>query len=103
MCSLKSWPVSPLFAGLRNLGEMLEAKWTLPQRLDTILPDDVADSDLLMSICRRLDSPDTVLRYASAEDADTGPGGLGRVSADPGDGRSGQRIRKRTTCLAGRD
>ena len=35
----------PLFTGLNSLGELLEAKWTLPQRLERILPDDVADSD----------------------------------------------------------
>jgi len=66
----------PLFAGLNTLGELLEAKWTLPQRLEKILPHDVADSDLLMSICRRLTAPDPLLRYASAEDANTGPDGL---------------------------
>jgi serine/threonine protein kinase len=66
----------PLFAGLRNLGELLEAKWTLPQRLERILPDDVADSDLLMSILKKLTAPDPVLRFGSAEDADTGAGGL---------------------------
>jgi serine/threonine-protein kinase len=66
----------PLFSGLKNLGELLEAKWTLPQRLEQILPDDVADSDLLMSICRRLTAPDPILRFGSAEDADTGAGGL---------------------------
>jgi serine/threonine-protein kinase len=66
----------PLFAGLNTLGELLEAKFTLPQRLERILPNDVADSDLLMSICRRLTAPDPLLRYASAEDANTGPDGL---------------------------
>ncbi|MGI9427800.1 MAG: serine/threonine-protein kinase [Bythopirellula sp.] len=66
----------PLFAGLNNLGELLEAKWTLPQRLGEILPDSVADSDLLMSICRRLTSPDPELRFVDAEAADTGAGGL---------------------------
>jgi len=66
----------PLFTGLKNLGELLEAKWTLPQRLDKILPDEVADSDLLMNICRRLTAPDPILRFATAEDADTGMGGL---------------------------
>jgi serine/threonine protein kinase len=66
----------PLFAGLNSLGELLEAKWTLPQRLDEILPDEVADSDLLMTICRRLTAPDPLLRYATAEDANTGPDGL---------------------------
>lgn len=66
----------PLFAGLNNLGELLEAKWTLPQRLDRILPDDVADSELLLTICKRLTAPDPLLRYATADDANTGPDGL---------------------------
>ena len=66
----------PLFTGLNSLGELLEAKWTLPQRLERILPGDVADSDLLMSICRRLIAPDPMLRYADAERADNGEGGL---------------------------
>ena len=66
----------PLFAGMNKLNELLEAKWTLPQRLDRILPDNVADSDLLMTICRRLTSPDPMLRFESAEEADTGAGGL---------------------------
>ena len=62
----------PLFSGLNSLGELLKAKWTLPQRLAQILPDDVTDSELLMSICRRLIAPDPMLRYNSAEDAETG-------------------------------
>jgi serine/threonine-protein kinase len=66
----------PLFAGLNNLGELLEAKWTLPQRLERILPDEVAHSELLMSICRRLTAPDPMIRYLNAEDANTGPEGL---------------------------
>ena len=66
----------PLFAGLNSLGELLEAKWTLPQRLERILPDEVADSELLMTICRRLTAPDPLLRFANAEDANTGPDGL---------------------------
>ena len=66
----------PLFAGLQTLGELLEAKWTLPQRLDEILPSDVTDSHLLQAICRRLIAPDPLLRYDSAEDANTGKNGL---------------------------
>ena len=66
----------PLFAGLTSLGELLEAKWTLPQRLERILPDDVTDSELLMNICRRLTAPDPQVRFDSAEDADTGENGL---------------------------
>ena len=66
----------PLFAGLHSLGELLEAKWTLPQRLETILPAEVHDSELLMSVCRRLTAPDPVLRFRSADDANTGSEGL---------------------------
>jgi eukaryotic-like serine/threonine-protein kinase len=66
----------PLFAGLNSLGELLEAKWTLPQRLERILPSEVADSQLLMTVCRRLIAPDPVLRFGNAEDADSGPSGL---------------------------
>ena len=66
----------PLFAGLSSLGELLEAKWTLPQRLEKILPDEVADSELLMSVCRRLTAPDPLLRYESADDANNGADGL---------------------------
>ncbi len=66
----------PLFAGLKSLAELLEAKWTLPQRLDEILPPHVCDSDLLMAICRRLIAPDPELRFSSAEAADTGKNGL---------------------------
>ena len=44
-----------------------------PERL---ICDDVADSELLMMLCKRLTAPDPLLRYASAEDANTGPEGL---------------------------
>lgn len=66
----------PLFAGINDYAKLLEAKRTLPQRLDTLLPDEVTDSDLLMAICRRLTAPDPMLRYGSAEEADTAELGL---------------------------
>ncbi len=66
----------PLFAGLKSLGELLEAKWTLPQRLDRILPEEVSDSDLLMNICKRLTAPDPEVRFRSADEADNGSDGL---------------------------
>lgn len=66
----------PLFAGINDFGALLEAKRTLPQRLHKILPPEVAHSDLLMTICRRLTAPDPLLRYASAEQADSGREGL---------------------------
>ena len=66
----------PLFANVRDFGKLLEAKRTLPQRLPKILPDDVVDSELLMNICRQLTAADPLLRYPSAEHADTGSEGL---------------------------
>lgn len=66
----------PLFAGINDYGRLMEAKRTLPQRLHKILPREVSDSDLLMTICRKLTAPDPMLRYATAEQADTGKEGL---------------------------
>jgi len=66
----------PLFAGINDYTKLLEAKRSLPQRLDALLPDEVTDSDLLMGICRRLTAPDPMLRYGSAEEADTAELGL---------------------------
>jgi eukaryotic-like serine/threonine-protein kinase len=66
----------PLFAGIREYANLLEAKRTLPQRLYKELPREVRQSELLMTICRRLTAPDPMLRYATAEQADTGPEGL---------------------------
>ncbi|MEN1680005.1 MAG: serine/threonine-protein kinase [Planctomycetota bacterium] len=67
----------PLFAGINDYSRLLEAKRTLPQRLNSILPADVGHSDLLMTICRKLTAPDPTLRYSGAEQADTGKEGLG--------------------------
>jgi serine/threonine-protein kinase len=66
----------PLFSGINDFTKLLEAKRALPQELHKIMPDEVAHSDLLMTICRRLTAPDPTLRYASAEQADTGSEGL---------------------------
>jgi serine/threonine-protein kinase len=67
----------PLFAdSSRDLATLLEKKRTLPQWLHKVLPPEVRHSELLMTICRRLTSPDPMLRYATAEQADTGSEGL---------------------------
>jgi serine/threonine protein kinase len=66
----------PLFASVGDYAQLLEAKRTLPHRLERILPREVTKSELLMTICRRLTSPDPLLRYATAEQADTGHEGL---------------------------
>jgi serine/threonine-protein kinase len=67
---------APLFAGIKEYAKLLEAKRTLPQRLHKVLPKEITHSELLMMICRRLTSPDPMLRYASAEQADIGREGL---------------------------
>ncbi len=58
------------FAELNTLGELLEAKRLLPQRLGDILPEDVVCNDLLLDICRNLVAPDPTRRVASAEEAE---------------------------------
>lgn len=58
------------FAELNTLGELLEAKHMLPQRLTEILPADVVRNELLLDICRNLVAPDPLRRVASAEEAE---------------------------------
>jgi serine/threonine protein kinase len=60
----------PLFAGLKNCRELLEAKRLLPQRLQQILPGEVTVNELLMNFCRGLIAPDPMRRFPSAEAAD---------------------------------
>lgn len=66
----------PLFADIRDYQTLLDRKRTLPQWLHKVLPPEVRHSELLMTICRRLTAPDPILRYATAEQADTGSEGL---------------------------
>jgi serine/threonine-protein kinase len=66
----------PLFADSRDYQTLLDKKRTLPQWLHKVLPPEVRHSELLMTICRRLTAPDPTLRYATAEQADTGSEGL---------------------------
>jgi serine/threonine-protein kinase len=66
----------PLFADSRDYQTLLDKKRTLPQWIHKVLPPEVRHSDLLMTICRRLTAPDPILRYATAEQADTGSEGL---------------------------
>lgn len=59
----------PLFSGLNNYRDLLEAKRMLPHRLDALLPEEVTVNDLLMSFCRGLIAPDPILRFPDAEAA----------------------------------
>lgn len=58
------------FSRNNNYRELLEAKRRLPQQLETILPDEVANNPILMNFCRRLIAWDPAQRFASAEAAE---------------------------------
>lgn len=67
---------TPLFTGIKDYTALLKAKRELPKHLHKILPREVEHSQLLMTICRKLTAPDPQMRFASAEQADTGEEGL---------------------------
>ncbi|MEQ8667825.1 MAG: protein kinase [Pirellulales bacterium] len=54
---------------------LLAAKQSLPDRLSDVLPKDVAQSEELVTLCRRLIDPDPAGRFVSAEEAIVGLGG----------------------------
>lgn len=58
------------FAGITGLRELMEAKRTLPQRLDALLPDEVLRCELLCGFIRGMIAADPVRRFPSAEAAD---------------------------------
>jgi serine/threonine-protein kinase len=60
------------FEGLTTYPELVEAKAVLDRRLPELLPPEVARNELLLSLCRRLVSPDPARRFASAQAADVG-------------------------------
>ncbi len=60
----------PVFGGVNDLNELMEAKHSLIDRLEDFLPDDVACNDLLMAFCRGLVEPDPDKRFPSAEAAE---------------------------------
>lgn len=58
-----------LFAECASDAELLEVKWSLPKRLESLLPEDVTKSEVLMNFCHRLIAPDPIHRFASAREA----------------------------------
>ncbi|MEM7455962.1 MAG: serine/threonine-protein kinase [Planctomycetota bacterium] len=61
---------APPFHGINKLSKLIEAKYELPDRLESILPEEVAENDLLMSFCRGLIAPEPEHRFPSAEAAE---------------------------------
>jgi serine/threonine-protein kinase len=60
------------FDGAVGIAALLEAKSTLEHRLSDLLTSEVAGSELLMSLCRRLVAADPDKRFPDAEAADLG-------------------------------
>jgi serine/threonine-protein kinase len=60
------------FEGAAGVSGLIESKRTLEHRLAAVLPPEVAGSDLLMSLCRRLVAADPDKRFPDAEAADLG-------------------------------
>ena len=60
------------FDGATGIGELLGAKRDLEHRLAALLPPEVAGSELLVSLCRRLVASDPDRRFPDAEAADLG-------------------------------
>ncbi len=60
----------PPFGGIDRYCDLVEAKRTLPHRLDTILPDEVVRNEMLMNFCQGLIAPDPNRRFPNAEAAD---------------------------------
>jgi serine/threonine-protein kinase len=58
------------FEGLNTIESLHEAKMKLDQRLVEILPKEVATSETLLHLCRKLVAPDPAKRFASAQAAD---------------------------------
>jgi serine/threonine-protein kinase len=56
-------------------GQLLEAKYRLPEQLPTLLPEDAQRSSRLVRLCQRLIDPDPRERFASAEEAVAGSDG----------------------------
>lgn len=59
-----------LFSDCRNLESLIHAKENLWDNLHNRLPQDIADNDLLMGLCRGLTDPDPDARFQSAEAAE---------------------------------
>ena len=59
----------PIFAGLNTFDELAEAKRTLEYRLHELLPREVLNNELLISLCLRLIAADPSKRFPTAESA----------------------------------
>jgi eukaryotic-like serine/threonine-protein kinase len=61
---------APPFAGLSRIDELKKAKWSILDRLQVTLPDEVARNELLMGLITGLITPDPDQRFPDAQAAD---------------------------------
>lgn len=67
----------PLMSGTRfNESDLLQYKLTLCQRLPEILPEHVRRNNEFVQVLSRFLDPDPRKRFSSAQEAESGPGGL---------------------------
>ncbi len=59
----------PLADQTDDLDTLVESKLSLGDRLESILPEDILNDDLLMSFCRGLIAPDPEFRFQTADSA----------------------------------
>ena len=59
----------PVFAGLNDYKELVDAKRTIKDRLDEFVPQELVDNELLMSFLSGLVDPDPQTRFADADTA----------------------------------
>ena len=69
----------PLFAGIKKLSDLVEAKRELGNSLSDFLPEEVLRSDMLVTFCRQLIQPDPAHRYPTADAATLVSGGAADI------------------------
>ena len=63
------------FRECRTAKEMLDAKHRLPEQISDLLPEDVAENELLIALVKKLIAPDPADRFPNAESAELDPVG----------------------------
>ncbi len=61
----------PIFSGIQELVQLIDAKKTLVDRLPDLLPHEITCNDLLMTFLKGMVAPDPEKRFESAEIAET--------------------------------
>ena len=74
-CLIELISGKPLFAGIKNFNELIRAKLQIPHELESFMPPEIAENELLVQFCRKLIAADPAQRFPTAEDAELKQGG----------------------------